>query len=301
MVKIVFFSFFIAVQVVVFGQEKPKNNLPYLGQEPPRNVPKIFSPTVISLNERYEFGSTFSSDGNEFFYAIEINKKPEILYTKFQNNAWSKPIILLTHERYGYNDPFLSPDSKRLFFISDRAMDGKGDKKDIDIWYIQRSDKGWSEPINAGPEINTNKNEYYVSFTKSGSMYFSSNGGTSSDIDKNYDIKIAEFKNGKFQTSTKLSNAVNTTHYEADVFISPAEKYIIFCSERPNGKGKGDLYISFKNQSGAWEPAVNIGEVINTSGYEFCPYVTPDNKFLFFSRDGEIYWVSTEAIKGFLN
>ena len=31
---------------------------------------------------------------------------------------------------------------KRLFFISDRALDGKGDKKDIDIWYIERTKSG---------------------------------------------------------------------------------------------------------------------------------------------------------------
>lgn len=299
MSKILCFCFFIAVQVLVFGQHKTKNSMPYLGEEPPQSVPKIFSPSLVSLKDRYEFGSTFSTDGREFFYAIEIDKKPEILYTKFQNGVWSKPIVLLTHQQYGYNDPFLSPDGKKLFFISDRAMEGQGEKKDIDIWYVERSDKGWSDPINAGARINTNKNEYYVSFTKNGSMYFSSNGGTSSVNEKNYDIKMAEFKNGKFQASKKLSEAVNTAYYEADVFISPGENYIIFCSERPNGKGKGDLYISFKNQKGEWEAAKNIGEAINSAGYEFCPYVTPDNKFLFFSRDGEIFWVSTEAIMGF--
>jgi hypothetical protein len=34
-----------------------------------------------------------------------------------------------------------------------------------------------------------------------------------------------------------------------------------------------------------------MGEVINTPGYEFCPFVTADEKYLFFSRDGDIYWV----------
>ena len=218
---------------------------------------------------------------------------------KCENNAWTKPVILLSHEKYGYNDPFLSPDGQRLFFITDRALDGKGDKKHIDIWYIQRAGRGWSEPVNAGPEINTNKNEYYISFTKNGSMYFSSNGGTSSDNDKNYDIKTSGDKNGKFQPSSTLSDAINTSNYEADVFISPDEKYIIYCSERSEGKGKGDLYISFKDENGKWLPARNIGEPVNTSGYEFCPFVTNDNKYLFFSRDGEVYWVSTKAIKGF--
>jgi Tol biopolymer transport system component len=298
--RIAFTLIFLTSQIAALGQETiTKITTRYLGESEPQLEPKIFSSAVVSLKDRYEFGSTFSADGNEFFYAIEINRKPEILYAKFANNVWTKPVILLSHEKYGYNDPFLSPDGQKLFFISDRALDGKGDKKDIDIWYIERAGSGWSEPVNAGPEINTSKNEYYISFTKNGSIYFSSNGGTSSDNNKNYDIKTSRYRNGNFQPSSKLSDAINTLNYEADVFISPDEKYIIYCSERPEGKGKGDLYISFQDQNGSWLPASNIGEPINTPGYEFCPFVTNDNKFLFFSRDGEIYWVSTKAIKGF--
>jgi hypothetical protein len=93
-----------------------------------------------------------------------------------------------------------------------------------------------------------------------------------------------------------LGDAINTPHYEADVFISPDEKYIIYCSERPDSKGKGDLYISFKNDKGEWQPAKNMGTPINTEGYEFCPFVTSDGKFLFFSRGGDIYWVAAEVI-----
>jgi hypothetical protein len=202
----------------------------------------------------------------------------------------------LTHEKYGYNDPFLSQDGQRLFFISDRSLDGKGEKKDIDIWYVERTSSGWSEPVNAGPSINTNKNEYYISFTKNSTLYFSSNGRTTSADEKNFDIRSSAFTNGKFQPSKKLGPAINTGNYEGDVYISPDESYIIYCSERPDNKGKGDLYISFKDSKGEWTPSKNM-ESVNTDSYEFCPYVTPDQKFLFFTRSGEIFWVSAEVIK----
>jgi hypothetical protein len=92
-----------------------------------------------------------------------------------------------------------------------------------------------------------------------------------------------------------LGPGVNTENYEGDVYISPDESYIIFCSERPNNKGKGDLYISFKNAKGEWMPSKHM-ESISTEAYEFCPFVTHDQKFLFFTRSGEIYWVSAEII-----
>jgi Tol biopolymer transport system component len=284
---------------LTFAQEGKKDPTRYLGEEQPGLLPKLFAPGIVCAEDRFEYGSTFSSDGKEFFYAVNVGQKPEIHVIKFENDTWTKPVRLIGHEQYGYNDPFLSPDGKRLFFISDRALDGKSAKKDIDIWFVERTKSGWSAPVNAGREINTDKNEYYISFTKSGTMYFSSNGGTNAETDKNYDVRSSEFASGRFQRSKKLSQAINTEHYEADVFISPDERYIIFCSERPGGKGKGDLYISYKDSNNEWAPAKIIDAGISTSGYEFCPFVTNDGKYFFFSRDGEIYWVSAEILQKF--
>lgn len=287
---------FFALPSLTNAQQQKKESK-FLGEEPPGLIPKKFAPTTISLPDRYEFGSTFSEDGKEFFFATETFRKPEILWARYENHSWTAPALLMSHEQYGYNDPFLSPDGKRLFFISDRPLKGSGEKKDIDIWYIERTNSGWSEPVNAGREINTDKNEYYISFTENGRIYFSSNGGTTANSEKNYDIKTSNFKDGKFQSSQPLGSAINSEHYEADVFVSPDETYIIYCSERPNGNGQGDLYISFKDKQGGWRPAKNLGAPVNTAGYEFCPFVTSDNKFLFFSRDGDIYWVSTALLE----
>jgi Tol biopolymer transport system component len=282
--------------VTLSAQSKKEANK-YLDQEQPTSTPTVFAPGIVSIEDRYEYGNTFSNDGKEFYYSVNVGQKPQINVIRFENNSWSLPKTILVHEVYGYNDAFLSPDDKRLYFISDRALDGKGPKKDIDIWYVERKGEGWSEPVNAGESINANKNEYYISFTKKGTMFFSSNAGTNAATDKNYDVRTAEFTGGKFLPNKKLGGAINTEHYEADVFVSPDETYVIFCSERPGGKGAGDLYISFKNAKGEWLPAKNMGEAINTFSYEFCPYVTPDGKFLFFSRSGEIYWVSASVIE----
>ena len=280
------------------AQEGSRDVAKYLGEAQPGLKPQVFAPGVVSVENRFEYGSTFSPDNKEFFFAVNVGQKPEIHVIKYENNGWSKPELLLGHQQYGYNDPFATPDGTRLFFISDRALDGKGPKKDIDIWYVERKQYGWSEPLNAGKEINSVKNEYYISFTRNSKMYFSSNGATSADNDKNYDIRTSEFKAGKFQPAVTLGSAINSEHYEADVFVAPDESYVIFCSERP-GKGKGDLYISYKDQNGEWLPAKTISAGISTDAYEFCPFVTNDGKYFFFSRDGEIYWVAAEILKQF--
>jgi len=266
----------------------------YLGQKPPSKTPEIFAPGIISKKNEYEFGSVFNRDATEFYYGVAINGKEEIRYSKLVGNTWSEPETILIHEQYGYNDPFLSPDENRLYFISQRALDGLGEPKDYDIWYVERVNNGWSNPINAGSNINSDVDEYYISFTNDGTMYFASN-----KVESNFDIYFSKFTDGEFQEAIPLSNAINTPAYEADVFIDPNESYIIFCATRQDSLGRGDLYISFKNTDGSWSKSVNMGELINTKNHELCPFVSKDGKYLFYTSNQDIYWVSTEILKNY--
>ena len=278
------------------AQNQPKSSLAYLKQPPPGLVPKVFAPGIVSKENEYEFGSVFSEDGKEFYYAVNIQGKAEIRYMRLQGEKWTEPQKLIYDDQYGYNDPFLSPDENKLYFISDRPLTGSGPKKDVDIWYVEKEGNGWSAPINASQNINSAKNEYYISFTQDGTMYFASNKETSGDNKRNFDIYASLMINGEFQKPGKLGNAINTPGYEADVFVAYDESYIIFCSERKEGYGQGDLYISFKNEEGTWTKAKNMGDAINTRYYEFCPFVTKDGKYLFYSSNQDIYWVNAEVI-----
>lgn len=268
----------------------------YMGQEKPEASGKMFAPNFISTEEQ-EFGSVFNKKGNEFYFGVDVGGRNEIRYTQIKEGQWTKPITILSHEQYSYNDPFLSNDEDRLYFISTRALDGIGDIKDVDIWHVQRIEGGWSEPINAGSNINTDGDEYYISFTNEGTMYFASNGHIRKDSTRtDHDIYSSKMVDNEFQEPVLLDSAVNTTGYEGDVFVAPDESYLIFCSTRDGGFGRGDLYISFKNLDGNWTKAVNMGNEINTEHYEYCPVVTKDGKYLFYTSNQDIYWASTAIL-----
>jgi Tol biopolymer transport system component len=277
------------------SQSVSKTAVQYLHQVPPKMTPEVFAPGIVSLKDDYEFGSVFSNNGNEFYYAVNVGPIAEIRCIVRTGDTWSKPKTVITSDKYSHNDPFLSPDDKKLYFISDRPLNGQGDKKDYDIWYIERTASGWSDPKNAGPSINSNQNEYYVSLTKSGTMYYSSNGRGGGD--NNYDIFSAKATAAGFQQAVKQSDRINTSAYEADVFVAPDESYVIFCADRPGGYGSGDLYVSFKNTDGSWTEARNMGAALNTEGDELCPFVTRDGKYLFYTRSKDIYWVDAKVIE----
>ena len=115
------------------------------------------------------------------------------------------------------------------------------------------------------------------------------------------DIYRSRLIDGKYQELENLGAPVNTEYPEVDPFISADESYLIFCTDKPGGFGGYDLYISFRKSDGSWTPPVNMGEGINTTGAEFRPGVSPDQKYFFFTSDrsgaGEIYWVSTDIIQ----
>jgi hypothetical protein len=57
----------------------------------------------------------------------------------------------------------------------------------------------------------------------------------------------------------------------------------------PFRKGNSDLFISFMKDNGNWTKAINMGEKINSSDWEFCPTVSPDGKYLFFTSNRRLH------------
>jgi len=109
-----------------------------------------------------------------------------------------------------------------------------------------------------------------------------------------------------------MGEPVNSEFTESDSCVAPDGSYIVITSSRPGGPGHGDLYVSFRDAaSGEGSEPKLLGHRINTIDTDYCPMVTPDGKFLFFSRrisepkdsgwagltGGNVYWISTEAIE----
>jgi hypothetical protein len=77
---------------------------------------------------------------------------------------------------------------------------------------------------------------------------------------------------------------------------------MLFESNRSGGYGGADIYISYKNDDGTWALPINLGNRINTGAHERSPYISPDNKYLFFWRvtsSSDIYWVDAKIIEEF--
>ncbi len=84
-----------------------------------------------------------------------------------------------------------------------------------------------------------------------------------------------------------LGDKVNTQYKETYPTLSPDGRTLYFCSDRPGGKGKLDIWRSQLGEDG-WESPDNLGEPINSPGNEISPFIHANDHTLYFGSDYHI-------------
>jgi ankyrin repeat protein len=265
----------------------------YLGQKKPGAKPELFALGIVSTVDHEHSSPVFSPDGREVFWT-SISDGMKIFRMRREDGRWSAPELAPFS---GFDDcyPRFSPDGQRLYFVSWRAVK-EGEKNaglGINLWCVERTESGWSEPRPLGPPFDTG-HIFGFSMTEEGTIYYT-------DAESGFDIYRSRLVDGRYTEPEKLDEAVNSDDMEDEPFIASDESYLIFKSMRPGGFGGADLYISFRKKDGSWTGAKNLGAKVNTEHAERFPSVTRDGKYFFFGSDrdgnrGDIYWVEARAI-----
>lgn len=241
----------------------------------------IFAEGIVSTSQK-ERDLAISPDGSRILFTKTAlnNNFSVIMEIVKTNDNWSKPEIVSFSGRYSDLEPAFSPDGESLFFASNRPVK-KGEVKDFDIWKVGLNNGVWGDPKRLDTLINKNSNEFYPSVGKSGNLYFTA----SYEFDtRKEDIYMAAWNGKNYELPIIISDSVNTKFYEFNAFVDPDEQFIIYSSfGRPGSKGGGDLYISEKDNQNRWKSSVPLS--VNTSVLEYCPFVSADQKYFFFTSN----------------
>ena len=298
---------------------------PYLGQSLPEMEPEIFAEGVVSTGMN-ELNSVFSPDGTEFYFSIAAGPMHWVIMASYlRDGRWTKPEAVDFTGPYSAVDMAFSPDGKRLYYCSNRPASGSGEANEtVYIWYVERTDGGWSEPVNPGSPINSEEHEFYPSLTNDGTMYFQSRrpGGPGPG-----DIYRSRLVDGEYLDAELLPSPVNTADSEGDALIAPDESFIIITGRatQPPETRNYDLFVSFRREDDTWTERISLGERVNSDQGENCPVLSPDGRYFFFTSrrsnavpgeresydelhqrwnepafghsHGDIYWVSAELIE----
>ena len=258
---------------------------PYLGQNTPGLTPEPFAPGIVTT-KGWEYGAIFSPDMKEFYFLRnnEETDEHELVVYENKNNQWHLKGV---SPRQG--QPIISPDGMTMH---------------LGRRYKERTNTGWSERKDLGAPFN-DVLIMRMSSSSKGTYFFDM---LIPDGDGGYEdapIHSSRLVNGKYEEPKPLSGEINAGRMNSHPFIAPDESYIIWDSERDEGFGDGDIYISFKTQDGSWGKAINMGDKVNTSAWDAAASVTPDGKYLFFNRmmgsedsgNVDIFWVDAQIIE----
>lgn len=291
-----------------------------MGQTPPGLSPSLFAPGVVSTPEIIELNGVFSPDFSEFYFSrMTWSAEREQVFRMYRmvrtsEGAWSVPEHVQVWPDDGSSfavDMAISADGNRLYFLGRHPHALAPENPSHDIWVSERTAAGgWSLATPVPPPVWTEHIESYPSLTPEETLQFSSNRpGGHGEVDL---WRAARRADGGFDDPVNMGPRVNSPFRESDSCVAPDGSYIVFTSNRPGGPGHGDLYVSFREgASGDWSRPVLLGDGINSTDTDYCPMVTPDGRYLFFSRRvseppdsgwtgvvaGDVYWIDTRAIE----
>lgn len=233
------------------------NNQPYLdlyvakadGEGENLTSPKKFSKKI---NTKYHEASVaFSPDQKTIYFTRNNYGKKlrrgkngvnhlKIYQSKLIDGEWTNALeVSFNSENFSTGHPSVSPDGKKLYFVSDRP----GGFGLTDVYMVDILENGsFSEPINLGRTVNTNKKEMFPYVTEN-ALYFSSDrdmgvGGL--------DIYKSDYTNGVFSVGTNLGEPINSNRDDFSYIIDKNNEKGYFASNRKGGKGDDDIY-SFKS------------------------------------------------------
>ncbi|MEY2924393.1 MAG: hypothetical protein RLZZ337_941 [Bacteroidota bacterium] len=160
-------------------------------------------------------------------------------------------------------------------------------------------------PVNLGPNINTNLEEYSPAFSiDENTIYLTQRNGTLHPSQQNEDIYYAQRNGDHWSAIRSIGTPINTIENEGAFSISADGNYIFFTScSRPGGVGQCDIWLTM-NKEGIWTDPANLQKPINTKYWESQPSISSNGKLLYFTSDrpggfgGTDLWVASFGEKG---
>ncbi len=203
--------------------------------------------TYLSANintPQYNEGAQSISQDGKYLFFTGCNRpdglgRCDIYVAKKQGDDWGKPYDLQppVNTSGWESQPSLSSDGRTLYFVSNR----KGGYGGYDIWKSTVTDKGWGEPVNLGPNINTAFDEQSPFIHADDStLYFCSDGWPGMG---GKDLFVSHLgKNGEWGKPVNVGYPINSSGDENGLTVTASGQYAFFASNKLNGSGGYDIY-----------------------------------------------------------
>jgi hypothetical protein len=260
----------------------------------------LVGPGVISTGLQ-ETSVASTRDGNTLYFMRSdfAEKDDTILVAHRDGGRWSAPQVASFSGQWHDSEPTLSPDGKRLYFVSNRPV-RPGDTPlmaemsgqhftGTNLWYVERRPDGrWGQPVHVEGKLNDGNMIYNPSVAANGDVFFSAHRPDSGAA---YQIYLAR-RTARGYTAPQRVELGDIKNNRMDPAIDPQERFLIFAGDEGDSLGRADLYIAFRKPDGGWSKPQHLPAPINSGSLENAPSLGPAFGELFVSsnRRGAVHF-----------
>jgi len=174
--------------------------------------------------------------------------------------------------------PSLTIDGSKMIFT--RRVNN-----DEDFYESDFINNKWSEAKPLGGKVNTNLNEGAQNISQDGQLLIFT-GCNYPEGQGSCDLYFSVKTNNGWSEPQNLGPVVNTDFWESSPSLSPDKRDLYFASSRAGGFGGRDIWVTHRLPTGKWSRPENLGEAVNSSADESCPFMHADNETLYFNSNG---------------
>jgi len=259
---------------------------PYMGEALPKGEAVIFAPGTVSVAGRYEYAMSIHPSGDRVLFTVEVpGEGAAVFMSRTMDGAWTAPerVSLTAGARRREMEAFFSPDGRSLFFAPyDEGLD-------VRIWMANLTAGGWENPRPVGPPMDQDPAFYPVQ-ASDGTLYYTN-------------LAQRAVYRATLDGDTVVTALPAGLGAGGHAFPAPDGSYILVDSASLDSDSGRDIFVAFRAADGSWGSLQPLGPAVNTEHSETCPSLSPDGRFLFFSRYNEpggisdIYWISSEVVR----
>lgn len=267
----------------------------YLCQIPPKDTAQLFAPEI--MQHQVHSAPTFSPDGKEMYWSTvcEDQGPRRIVFMKYHQGKWEGPVTASFSGKDPEDQPFIAYNGSHMVFPSKRPSPKDG----LQLWSVLRKGESWGTPQLIDIPITLEKGQWTPSLTRDNTLCFSAD---MEGMRNSFGIYMSHYRDGQYQAPIALPETINRKGPQNwTPWIAPDGSFILFASGRQPKEGAHDVFISYRYGE-TWTEPVNLGPKVNTSRQERFPGLSPDGKYLFFTRDydnpcyHDLYWIEAKAV-----
>ena len=186
-----------------------------------------------------------SPDGGKMIVYVDDKGDGNLYESIREENEWSKPKRFdePINSEYHEASAWYTSDGKRLYFVSERPLEKRGNPKDRDIYVAEwnAEEEEWINVQRLPDEVNSKENEDGIYVHPDGvTIYFSSKGHNSMG---GYDVfKSVLQEDGSWSKAENMGYPINTPDDDVFFLVAANGRDAYMTSYREDGFGDKDLY-----------------------------------------------------------